>query len=424
MFKQVTLENFRTHKSTTIELYPVTLLIGNNNSGKTNLLAGIQHFCNLVRRENSDNKKSQTINATRDLYPHKYRLAKDEEPMSFSILWNNEDGEINYKIEICESSNFRYNASCQEKITIQLANNQISKELESGYNQPINILELRKKIQLDPSLEENEKALCELFFLYFTNTFSYHFQPTFLKQKDNDDAEQQQENKFNNSLEIEERRIPVSLGETGSNFQSLLHHVKENEQRIFSSFIAKMRTVDTSFIGVRYDPNRSSLIWEFDLGRKGSVEEFMPDVVSDGFMKIAAISLLASLRRPPAIIMLEEIENGINPGNIQQLMNWIWQATSPNQDGFTTSQFILTSHSPSVLREFNQHPDHVYTVRLDKRSRQSDVRNLNTALDTLVGIGAIKDDEVEYETEENTGKQLIKIPKYQLAELWYTGTIG
>jgi hypothetical protein len=52
------------------------------------------------------------------------------------------------------------------------------------------------------------------------------------------------------------------------------------------------------------------------------------------------------------------------------------------------------------------------------------VRNLNTALDTLVGIGAIKDDEVEYETEENTGKQLIKIPKYQLAELWYTGTIG
>ena len=56
MFKQVTLENFRTHKSTTIELYPVTLLIGNNNSGKTNLLAGIQHFSNLVKKGNPDNK--------------------------------------------------------------------------------------------------------------------------------------------------------------------------------------------------------------------------------------------------------------------------------------------------------------------------------------------------------------------------------
>ncbi len=425
MFKQVTLENFRTHKSTTIELYPATLLIGNNNSGKTNLLAGIQHFCNLVRRGNSNNEIGQAINASKDLSPHKYRLAKDEEPMSFSILWNNKRGEISYKIEIYKSYNFISKASCKEKIIVQLTNNQIPKEVESGYNQPTNILELRKKIQLDQDLERIEKRLCELFFLDFDNIFSYHFQPTFLKQKDHQDIDQKQD--FETSaipVYLRDRLIPIYLKETGSNFQSLLRYVKEKEERIFSSFIAKMRTVDTSFIGVRYDPNRSSLIWEFDLGRKGIIEEFMPEVVSDGFMKIAAISLLASLRRPPALIMLEEIENGINPGNIQQLMNWIWQATSPNQDGFTTSQFILTSHSPSVLREFNQHPDHVYTVRLDKRSRQSDVRNLNTALDTLVGIGAIKDDEVEYEIEENTNKKLIKIPKYQLAELWYTGTIG
>ncbi|WP_083786884.1 AAA family ATPase [Gloeothece verrucosa] len=44
MFTKITLKNFRTHKLTTIELQPVTLLIGNNNSGKTNFLAGIQHF--------------------------------------------------------------------------------------------------------------------------------------------------------------------------------------------------------------------------------------------------------------------------------------------------------------------------------------------------------------------------------------------
>jgi predicted ATPase len=424
MFKQVTLENFRTHKSTTIELYPVTLLIGNNNSGKTNLLAGIQHFCNLVKRGNSNNEIDQTINANKDLSPHKYRLAKDDEPMSFSILWNNQYGKINYKIEICKNYNLMSNASCKEKIIVQLTNNQIHKEVESGYNQPKTTLELRKKIQLDPFLEETEKALCELFFVYFTNTFSYHFQPTFLKQKDNRDEDQQEESEFNNSLEIEMSRIPISLGETGSNFQSVLCYVKEKEQRIYSSFIAKLRTVDSSFIGVRYDSRQSSLIWEFDLGRKGYVEEFMPDVVSDGFMKIAAISLLTSLKIQPALMMLEEIENGINPGNIQQLMNWIWQATSYSHNNFAETQFILTSHSPSVLREFNQHPDHVYTVRLDKRSRQSDVRNLNTALDTLVGIGAIKDDEVEYEIEENTNKKLIKIPKYQLAELWYTGTIG
>ncbi|RKZ42588.1 MAG: DNA replication protein [Gammaproteobacteria bacterium] len=44
MFNQITLINYKTHQSTTITLNPITLLIGDNNSGKTNLLSGIQHF--------------------------------------------------------------------------------------------------------------------------------------------------------------------------------------------------------------------------------------------------------------------------------------------------------------------------------------------------------------------------------------------
>ena len=146
-----------------------------------------EHFCNLVRRENSDNKKSQTINATRDLYPHKYRLAKDEEPMSFSILWNNIIGGINYKIETYEIDPFSDAFGCKETIIITLANNETPKEVNSVYDQSGFILELRKKIQLDQDLNRIEKRLCELFFLDFDNIFSYHFQPTFLKQKDHQD---------------------------------------------------------------------------------------------------------------------------------------------------------------------------------------------------------------------------------------------
>jgi predicted ATPase len=423
VFTQVTLENFRTHKLTTIELYPVTLLIGNNNSGKTNLLVGIQHFCHLIRRGKPGNRH-RTVRAAKDLYPHRYRLADDSEPISFSITWNNTQSEISYHISIYKNENFQGNASCQEKITLKLADHE-QFEVTSGYNWPTDLLDLREKVESESSLTETEKQLCRTFFRDLASIFSYHFQPTFLKGivKGNEkNTEETQGTDIDINSEIEEIKIPAALGENGSNLQSILRHIKENEQRTFSLFLAKMRTLDRSFQGIRYDPKRSSLIWEFDLGRKGYVEEFMPDVISDGFMKIAAISLLSSLRRPPALIMLEEIENGINPGNIQQLMNWIWQATSPSQEGFS-SQFIFTSHSPSVLREFNQQADHVYTVRLDKRSRQSDVRNLNAALETLVGIGTIKDDEVEY--EERTGKlPLIKIPKYQLAELWYSGTIG
>lgn len=60
MFTQITLGNYRTHRSTTIDLYPVTLLIGNNNSGKSNLLAGIRHFSQLIRRSHSKLTASST----------------------------------------------------------------------------------------------------------------------------------------------------------------------------------------------------------------------------------------------------------------------------------------------------------------------------------------------------------------------------
>lgn len=63
----------------------------------------------------------------------------------------------------------------------------------------------------------------------------------------------------------------------------------------------------------------------------------------------------------------------------------------------------------------------MYTFRIDKRSFQSDVRNLNDALDMLVGIGTLEGEIID---DEVTGKRRVKIPKYKLAELWYSGIIG
>ena len=83
---------------------------------------------------------------------------------------------------IHKSDKFINNASCKERVIIKLANNKIPKEVNSGYNQPTAMLALREIIRLDSSLKETEKAICELFFLSFDSTLSYHLQPTFLKQ--------------------------------------------------------------------------------------------------------------------------------------------------------------------------------------------------------------------------------------------------
>ncbi|ACK68591.1 ATPase-like protein [Gloeothece citriformis PCC 7424] len=407
MFTKITLRNYRTHKLTTIELQPVTLLIGNNNSGKSNLLAGIQHFSDLVKRGDPEREEGDRVVSYEDFFPHQYRFAAHDDPMSIEVESNQNQVHIKYRMELYREG---LNVGCRERISVDLKAESKKEIFESGYDKNSNVIALQNNLKNSSIKNQIFTIICQRFFKRFVEVFSYHFQSSFLKEKITKNKNfLPQENLVNS--------IPKVLGYEGENFQRLIVYIKEKTPNIFSQFIALMRRFERSFIGVRYDPHYKQLLWEFEANKNNtddSVFAFVPDVVSDGFMKAAAIGLLVCLPFPPALILIEEIENGINPGNIQELMRWIWQATS-------STQFILTSHSPSVLREFHNHLNAVYTVRLNKRTYQSDVRNLNDALDVLIGIGTLEGEIIE---DKETGKRLIEIPQYKLAELWYSGVIG
>ncbi len=418
MFTEITLKNFRTHKSTTIELHPITLLIGNNNSGKTNFLAGVQHFSQIIKRSNPEYRDSYTIEDN-DYFPHRHRLALDK-PMSIKIKWkygSNRKEKVTYFLELYQDDRSELSVCGREKITFDLGDDRGTKEKSSGYKNTTNLLTLRYKINHGFDLNSEEKKLCSTFFKDFAFTFSYHFQPSFLKGISKLEKYSDRIQNYDNI------QIPSYLGTYGENFPEVIRYIsqKEEQQRTFDRFSAFLRRFASDFQAVRDDSRTDApyLRWSFDLKRKNKLDEFPSKVLSDGLMKAAAIALLLSLESPPSLILLEEVENGINPGNIQELMSWIWQTTSPNK-GYAP-QFMITSHSPVVLREFSEYLDHVYTMRLDKRTYESDVRNLNQALDTLVGIGVVDGEIVE---DEITGKRKVSIPKYQLAELWYSATIG
>lgn len=406
MFNKISLKNYRTHRETTIEFGAVTLLIGNNNSGKSNLLAGIQHFSSLV-------KKGSVIK--NDYSLHRYRLAKDE-GMSIAIDWANEKGKIVYKIELYLGK--RGTVACKEEIYI-LSSDEEEQRLTYGLDEQSNVLGLRKAIENSNDLKDTAKRMCREFFSALISTFSYHLQPSFLKGS------------VKSTLKNDELRGKVNIlekfGCEGGNLQELILYIKNNDEKAFSRFTAFMRRFSNIFNGIRgnSDAKTKTAIWEFDLGRKepqGLLDEFPPEFISDGMLKASAIALLLSIERPTALILLEEIENGINPANIKLLMDWIWQAAAFNPNKPST-QFILTSHSPSVLREFYDKPHCVYVVRLEKRNFSSTVTNLNHALKTLRDIGSI-DDADDIEIIEESERQIIQIPKYRLAELWYSGTIG
>ncbi len=90
MFRKITLKNFRTHVNTTIELGPLCLLIGGNNAGKSNFIAGISHFSKLIARAMLVDEFNRPINkevTSEDFFPYRHRLTSPDEPMGFSCEW-------------------------------------------------------------------------------------------------------------------------------------------------------------------------------------------------------------------------------------------------------------------------------------------------------------------------------------------------
>lgn len=415
MFTEISLKNFRTHRHTTVKLHPITLLIGNNNSGKSNLLQGIRHLSRLVWRSGPRHKPELArVNAQFDYFLHRYRLASDEEPLAWSVKWKGQGFNVSYDLELFQTKRSRDFVSCSERVSIRIGSAK-PLEISSGIDGKSNRLGLRALIENDDNLPQEFRDASRTFFVKLGGAFAYHLQPSFLNMA-------VEENTRVQAYEQNERvRIPSALGFEGGSFQRLIFHAKEKEERVFSRFVALVRRFNDDFHSVRLN-DRGYPIWEFDLGSPRTdrpVEEFSPALLSDGFLKAAAIALIVSVDSPPSIIMLEEIENGINPGNIREVMHWLWQAVS-TQPGDGKSQFILTSHSPSVLREFSEELDNVYNLRLDRKTYSSDVRNLNATLEAMVGIGAIEGDVAI----DDKGEKIVRIPAGQLTDLWYEGTIG
>lgn len=88
------------------------------------------------------------------------------------------------------------------------------------------------------------------------------------------------------------------------NLQEILLYAAKADERAYQRFLAALRSFEPTFHGIRRHTRIHRTVWEFDLkeGKAGRLEEFPPEVVSDGLMKAAAIALLTTLHHPPALV--------------------------------------------------------------------------------------------------------------------------
>jgi predicted ATPase len=191
------------------------------------------------------------------------------------------------------------------------------------------------------------------------------------------------------------------LGQSGEYLPSVLGRLKETNRQAFDRLIRRVRRLfpmisDISVTGRGWGWRSLSLH-----ETNGQDVVFNSQQMSDGILRMLAITSMLYLDHIPSVITFEEPENGVHPQllrEVVQILRELTQRKPPNR-----SQVFLTTHSPYVLDEFLDHAEEVYCM--DRPAPQAGAR-----------IVRLSDNRQLVLARKNFSKSL--------GEAWVSGIIG
>lgn len=316
MIEQITIENFKSLKAVTVRLQQVNLLIGPNNSGKSNFLKGIVFFENEVSTntfKKSDVFYSNSFRKTFSSYSFEVKtyLGKG------SFLAEDSLGHV----EVSESFN------------------------DHGMNQ-----ELRNNSSYQTFKYDLKSRLSQIK-VYSPNPLTYTKPNAIIRT--------------------------TSIAADCSNLISFLETLRDEHRESFYAIEEDLRKCIPEFKDIRFqtvdspkDDKRTYKRW--GLFSKSSEIIHWADELSEGVLYFVALLCIVHQPEPPKLLLLEEPERGIHPRRIKEVMDFIFQLSEEKD-----VQIIMTSHNEHVLKEFAETPESVFIFDKDEEGA-TQVKNLLT----------------------------------------------
>jgi len=132
------------------------------------------------------------------------------------------------------------------------------------------------------------------------------------------------------------RRVSKSLGLGGEGLSAFLHNLEEKERDFIQEKISKIYPNLKQFKVSQMRYGWKKLIIQEQI--KDTLLEIESRHIADGFLRLLAV--FAQLSLAQSFVLLDEIENGINPEIIEFLLDTLVEAGP---------QVLITTHSPMVL---------------------------------------------------------------------------
>lgn len=380
MITRIEVDGFKSLRGFSVELSPLTAVLGTNGAGKSNLLDALHLLSRLAQTSVTDALKAGR-GAIRDQFSRMQDGAVDRICISTDLLLAtrpeaegyftpaNAHTRVRHTIEIDRTPQ----PSGVEELSIASERIEMLRRSEdtwiaahpalaplAHYHQEGNLL-----ITLEPngSLFESAQRRLQINYarenVHTSTEMGRHWSMLVGQHFDDEmiEAVAQELRGFRFvHLEPARLRLPsdraagTSLAPDGSNLPTALAALAPEVRLQIRADLAELIPGFRSFEVV---PADEELRLEFDFTDGARVPA---RVLSDGTLRLVALLTLLRGSRPGALIALEEPENGIYPGRLRALIEKLLDATTKEGDALPP-QVLLTSHSPTILAALHERPE-------------------------------------------------------------------
>lgn len=347
MITRFHVKNYKALRDVTLDLTPIHVLIGPNNSGKTSILEAINALCRSTE------------------FPLAEAFAGPWK--SAELVWQNDVNSAVVLVATIDNgaSGFQYTLSCRFEVTPGRTVIGISEEVTSDRSQVKFSTGDRRRSDVEFITQQHfgatpDQTLAARQVLNALSGVHFHrWEPRLLALPSAPDS--------NRRFRMEPSGFGLAL---------CLDDILGFDRELFASIESRFKTIFPEVKSIKLIPEpayKASIDYSRPVPMlqpsdgKGIYFQFTnnPALVpaaqaSDGLLLVLAYLTLMNLPKPPRVILVEEPENGIHPKRLGEVLGILRDLIQ----GQSHTQIVLTTHSPYVLDLFS--PEEVTLCRKDE----------------------------------------------------------
>ena len=389
MIKTFNVDNFKSLNNLSINLQPMTVIVGNNATGKSSILQAIDFVCGCVNDDFSvllerrgwtvDNIRSKFIRSGTARISFGVEVAL-EEPVNTTLKWG-------MVLQPNVAKNQLHLVS-EEVVDLDTKETLVQYKASAGGW----IKGDKEELSIMPNFVITSSCLKVIQHLHGVDSRLNRLVDFF-------DNSESFEMLAPDNMRLSSRGVVKNIGETGKNLPSFIRQMSAEQKNNFMSKLKRIMGARISDVSasVKGKPGWT-LINVKEHYDTGDVE-FSSKEISDGILRVLAFIAISEIEPANAIFLLDEVENGINSDYAEAMIDVLSEIYEESRH-----QLVLTTHS-TVFLDYVK-PEQIVLLYRDQ--------NGSTRADNLFDSKEIRD-KLEY---MYPGEILLNMSQKEIADIF------